>query len=111
LGNLFRAFSSLVHEILGICAPPEVFGGRADSHHSLRHDGTMAERCEETVYKTRVWTVSDPLEWAERVALGLPAASEPDRRGLGPGMREKLREPTGHDLMCLVQDGVGRVAG
>ena len=63
----------MVHEILGICAPPEVFGGRADSHHSLRHDGTMAENCEETVYKTRVSIVSDRLEWAERVALGLSA--------------------------------------
>jgi hypothetical protein len=61
----------VVHEILGICAPPEVFGGRADSHHSLRHDGTMAERCEETVYETRVSIVSDRLEGAERVARGL----------------------------------------
>ena len=61
----------MVHEILGICAPPKDFGGRADSHHSLRHDGTMAEKCEETVYKTRVSIVSDRLEWAERVALGL----------------------------------------
>jgi hypothetical protein len=44
----------VVHEILGIRAPPEVFGGRADSHHSLRHDGRMAEKGEETVYQTRV---------------------------------------------------------
>jgi hypothetical protein len=71
LGNLFRAFSSLVHEILGIRAPPEVFGGPADSHHSLRHDGTIAERCEETVYKIRVAIVSDRVERAEPVALGL----------------------------------------
>jgi hypothetical protein len=61
----------VVHEILGIRAPPEVFSGRADSHHSLRHDGTIAEKYEETVYKTRVSIVSDRLEWAERVALGL----------------------------------------
>ena len=61
----------MVHEILGICAPPEVFGGRADSHHSLRHDETMAEKGEETVYQARVSIVSDRLEWAERVALGL----------------------------------------
>jgi hypothetical protein len=62
---------SVVHEILGICAPPEIFGGRADSHHSLRHDGTMAEKGEEGVYKTRVAIGSDRLERAERVALGL----------------------------------------
>jgi hypothetical protein len=62
---------SVVHEILGICAPPEVFGGRADSHHSLRHEGTVAEKGEETVDKTPVSIVSDRLEWAERVALGL----------------------------------------
>jgi hypothetical protein len=61
----------VVHEILGIRAPPEVFGGRANSHHSLRHDGTIAERCEETVYKIGVAIVSDRLERAERVALGL----------------------------------------
>jgi hypothetical protein len=64
---------SVVHEILGICAPPEVFGGRADSHHSLRHDGTMAEKGEETVYQARVSIVFDRLEWAKRVALGLSA--------------------------------------
>jgi hypothetical protein len=34
-------------------------------------DGTMAEKGEETVYKTRVSIVSDPLERAERVARGL----------------------------------------
>jgi hypothetical protein len=62
---------SVVHEILGICAPPEVFGGRADSHHSLRHEGTMAEKGEETTYKIRVVIVFDRLERAERVALGL----------------------------------------
>jgi hypothetical protein len=62
---------SVVHAILGICALPEVLGGRADCHHSLRHDGMMAERCEETVCKARVAIVSDWLEWAERVALGL----------------------------------------
>jgi hypothetical protein len=62
---------SVVHEILGICAPPEVFGGRADSRHSLRHDGTIAEKSEETVYHTRVAIVSDWLERAECVALGL----------------------------------------
>jgi hypothetical protein len=61
---------SVVHEILGIRAPLEVFGGRADFHHSLRHDGTMAENGEETVYETRVAIVSDRLERAERVALG-----------------------------------------
>jgi hypothetical protein len=74
----------VVHEILGIRAAPEVFGGRADSHHSLRHDGTMAEKCEETVYKIRVAIVSDRLEWAEGVALGFPPASEPDSPGCRP---------------------------
>jgi hypothetical protein len=63
--------SSVVHEILGIRAAPEVFGGRADSHHSLRRDGAMAEKCEETIYKTSLSIVSDRLERAERVALGL----------------------------------------
>jgi hypothetical protein len=61
----------VVHQILRIRAPPEVFGARADSHHSLRHDGTIAEKGEETVYKTRVSIISDRLELAERVALGL----------------------------------------
>jgi hypothetical protein len=62
---------SVVHEILGIRAPPEVFGGRADSHHSLRHEGRIAENGEETVYKTRGSIVSDRLEWAERLARGI----------------------------------------
>jgi hypothetical protein len=62
---------SVVHEILGIRAPPEVFGGRADSHHSLRHEGRIAEKGEETVYKTRGSIVSDRLEWAERLARGI----------------------------------------
>jgi hypothetical protein len=31
----------------------------------------MAEKGEETVYRIRVAIVSDRLEWAERVALGL----------------------------------------
>jgi hypothetical protein len=86
LGNLFRAFSCLVHEILGICAPPEVFGGRADSHHSLRHDGTMAEKCEGTVYKARVSIVSDRLEWAGRVALGLSTRVRTGQPWAGAGM-------------------------
>jgi hypothetical protein len=34
-------------------------------------DGTMAEKGEETVYKTRVLIVSDRLELAEHVARGL----------------------------------------
>jgi hypothetical protein len=72
----------VVHEILGICAPPEVFGGRADSHHSLRHDETVAEKGEEGVYKTRVAIV--PIGWSGRNAWrsGFPAASEPDSPGL-----------------------------
>jgi hypothetical protein len=68
--NVRVTFSGF-HEILGICVPPEVFGGRADCHHSLRHDGTIAEKGEETVYQTRVSIVFDRLEWAERAALGL----------------------------------------
>jgi hypothetical protein len=80
---------SVVHEILGICAPPEVFGGRAVSHHSLRHDGTMAERCEETVYKIRVATVSDRLAWAERVALGLSSRVRTGQPWVRPGGDKK----------------------
>jgi hypothetical protein len=88
---------SVVHVILGISAPPEVFGGRADSHHSLRHDGTIAEKGEEMVYKTRVAIVSDRLEWAERVALGLcrrvrtgQPCKDPDDDDR-PGGRDQIR--------------------
>jgi hypothetical protein len=82
---------SVVHEILGIRAPPDVFGGRADSHHSLRHDGTIAERCKETVYKTRVAIVL--LEWAERVALGLSTRIRTGQPRLGPGHDGNLANP------------------
>jgi hypothetical protein len=75
----------VVHEILGIRAPPEVFGGRADSHHSLRHEGTMAEKGEETVYKTRVSIVSDRLERAERAALGLSRRVRTGQPWVKPG--------------------------
>jgi hypothetical protein len=74
----------VVHEILGIRVPREVFGGRADSHHSLRHDGRMAEKGEETVYEARVAIVSDRLERAERVARGLYRRTRTGQRWVTP---------------------------
>jgi hypothetical protein len=89
---------SVVHEILGIRALPEVSGGRADSHHSLRHDGTIAEKGEETVYKTRVAIVSDRLERAERVALGLSTPVRTGQPWVKPGNDKgikRMRQCTG----------------
>jgi hypothetical protein len=98
---------SVVHEILGICAPPEVFGGRADSHHSLRHDGTIADKCEETVYKIRVSIVSDRLEWAEHVALGLSTRVRTGSPGLDPSIQKSPRLAFGcpATLDCGVKPG------
>jgi hypothetical protein len=39
----------MVHAILGVRARACLFGGRADSHHSLRHVRNLAGRSEQSV--------------------------------------------------------------
>jgi hypothetical protein len=65
--------------------PPRFSAGGRDSHHSLRHDGRMAEKCEEAVYKTRVSIVTDRMERAERVALGLSTRVRTGQPWVKPG--------------------------
>jgi hypothetical protein len=61
------------------------FGGRADSHHSLRQDRTLADKGEEMVDGSSLSRSGSPYRRRRHAGrLGLPAAAEPDRRGLDP---------------------------
>jgi len=56
------------------------FNGRADSHHSLRHDRNLAEKCEEMVYAPSRLGADDR---SRRGTGALGHSPDPNRTRLG----------------------------